>query len=217
MSARPRATALGVLALAALLAGGPGCGPGGAGAPGPPAASGPDTSLAPAAAASLFELDFPLTDASGAVRRLSDLRGGPFVASMIYTHCTSVCPRTTADLQALDRALPEADRQGVRFVLFSLDPARDTPEAMRRFAADHHLERSRWTLLAAGEDDMRTLAAVFGVRMRPDGGGEIAHSAVIAVVDAEGVIRHRQVGVPDGVAPLVSAVRAAVAREPSGR
>lgn len=217
MSARPRPSALGVLALAVLLAAGPGCAPGGQAAREAPRAASPDTSRAGEALPSLFELDFALTDSDGALRHLSDLRGGPFVASMIYTHCTSVCPRTTADLQALDRALPEAERRGVRFVLFSLDPARDTPEAMRRFAADHHLDRSRWTLLAAGEEDMRTLAAVLGVRMRPDGGGEIAHSAVIAVVDAEGVVRHRQVGVPDGVAPLVAAVRAVAAREAGAR
>ena len=80
---------------------------------------------------------------------------------------------------------------------------------MRRFAADHSLDPARWTLLAAGPDDMRTLAAVLGVRFRPDQGGEIAHSAVIAVVDSGGVVRHRQTGQPNDVTPLVTAIRAA--------
>lgn len=161
------------------------------------------------AAGSLFELTFPLTDADGRTRHMTDLRGGPFVASMIYTSCTSVCPRVTADLQAIEKALPEADRARTRFVLFSLDPERDTPEALRRFAASHSLDPARWTLLAAGPDDMRTLAAVLDVRFRPDEGGEIAHSAVIAVVDSGGVVRHRQVGQQNDVTPLVMAVRAA--------
>ena len=161
------------------------------------------------AAGSLFELTFPLTDADGRTQHMTDLRGGPFVASMIYTSCTSVCPRVTADLQAIEKALPEADRARTRFVLFSLDPERDTPEALRRFATDHSLDPARWTLLAAGPDDMRTLAAVLDVRFRPDEGGEIAHSAVIAVVDSSGVVRHRQVGQQNDVTPLVMAVRAA--------
>ncbi len=54
---------------------------------------------------------------------------------------------------------------------------------------------------------MRTLAAVLDVRFRPDGETEIAHSAVIAVVDRQGVIRHRQVGAVDDREELVAAVR----------
>ena len=157
---------------------------------------------------SLHELSFALTDAEGHVRHLGEFRGQPFVASMIYTHCTSVCPRITADLQALDRALPADVQARTRFVLFSLDPARDTPAALRAFAREHHLDPERWTLLAAGADDMRTLAAVLDVRFRPDAGGEIAHSAVIVVVDRAGVIRYRQVGLTDDHFPLVAAVRA---------
>lgn len=157
---------------------------------------------------SLFELGFALTDQDGHEAHLADLRGRPFVASMIYTNCKSVCPRVTADLKRLEEALPSRDRDRVRFVLFSLDPERDSPEALRDFAARHALDASRWTLFATSPDDMRTLAAVLGVRHRPDAGGEIAHSAVIAVVDGEGVVRHRQVGFEEETGPLVSAVRA---------
>lgn len=161
-----------------------------------------------AAEPSLHELAFALTDAAGRERHLSEFRGQPFVASMVYTHCTSVCPRITADLKALDRALPADVRARTRFVLFSLDPQRDTPDALRAFAREHGLDSVRWTLLAASPDDMRTLAAVLDVRFRPDAEGEIAHSAVIAVVDGAGVIRHRQSGLTGDPAPLVAAVRA---------
>jgi protein SCO1/2 len=159
-------------------------------------------------APSLFELRFPLTDADGHIRHLDELRGRPFVASMVYTTCTSVCPRITADLQRLERALPAEMRERTRFVLFSLDPERDTPAALRAFARDHGLDSARWTLLAAGPDDMRTLAAVLDVRFRPDPGGEIAHSAVIVVAGGDGVIRHRQAGLGAADSALVVAVRA---------
>lgn len=165
-----------------------------------------DTAAAGDTTGSLFELTFPLTDQAGRTRHLAEFRGEPFIASMIYTNCTSVCPRVTADLQRLEAALPPATRAQMRFVLFSLDPARDTPAALDSFATAHHLDRARWTLLAAGPDDMRTLAAVLGVRFRPDEGGEIAHSAVVAVVDGEGVIRHRQVGIKEEPTELVAAV-----------
>ena len=174
-----------------------------------PSADSAERSPAAAQAPSLFELSFPLTDATGAVHTLDELHGQPFVASMVYTHCKSVCPRVTADLKTLERALPADVRERTRFVLFSLDPGRDTPAALAAFAEQHALDRTRWTLLASSEDDMRTLAAVLGVRFRPDAEGEIAHSAVVVVCGADGAVRHRQVGIRDGVQPLVDAVAAA--------
>ncbi len=157
---------------------------------------------------SLFEMTFPLIDQAGRTRHLGDFAGRPFVASMIYTNCKSVCPRTAADLKALDDALRGTAAADTRFLLFSLDPERDSPEALRAFAAAHELDTTRWTLLASSADDMRTLAAVLDVRFRPDAEMEIAHTAVIAVCDARGVVRHRQVGAADDRTALVAAVRA---------
>lgn len=158
--------------------------------------------------ASLLELDFPLVDRDGRTRHLAEFAGQPLVVSMVYTSCKSVCPRITADLKSLDRELPADLKARTRFLLFSLDPARDTPAALAAFAREHQLD-DRWTLLAASEDDMRTLAAVLGVRFRPDPDGEIAHSAVIGVTDDHGVLRHRQAGVGQDAATLVAALRSA--------
>ena len=174
-----------------------------------PAAAAADRNPGASQEPSLFELSLPLTDAAGVVHTLDELRGQPFVASMVYTRCTSVCPRVTADLKTLEHALPADVRDRTRFVLFSLDPGRDTPAALAAFAEQHALDRTRWTLLASSKDDMRTLAAVLGVRFRPDADGEIAHSAGVVVCGADGAVRHRQVGLRDGVQPLVDAVAAA--------
>jgi len=171
-----------------------------------------ETAVAETGHGSLYELEFAMIDADGRTRHLAEFRGRPLVASMMYTNCTSVCPRVTADLQALERALPEDLKSEVEFVLFSLDPERDTPAALRAFATSRHLDPRHWTLLAAGPDDMRTLAAVLGVRFRPDGEGEIAHSALIAIVDRDGVIRHRQLGNVDDRSALVAAVRKVAGR-----
>jgi len=171
--------------------------------------SGVDSTAVRAQEPSLFELSFPFTDTDGRTRTLSEFRGTPFVASMVYTNCTSVCPRVTADLKTLEKALPPGVREHTRFVLFSLDPGRDTPVALTKFAEQHALDHSRWTLLASSEDDMRTLAAVLGVKFRPDEGGEIAHSAVIVVCNPDGTVRHRQLGLQDRVDELVAAVEAA--------
>lgn len=157
--------------------------------------------------ASIFALDVPLVDQDGKTIRLADLAGHPLVATMGYTQCTAVCPSIVAEMKSVEREL--GPRAGdVRFVLLSLDPARDSPEALRRFAEQHHLDLGRWRLLAAGDEHgVRDLAAVLGVKYAPASGG-VAHSAMIVVVDRQGVVRHRQIGVGQARQPLLEAVQA---------
>jgi protein SCO1/2 len=157
--------------------------------------------------ASIFELDLPLIDQAGHPAKLADLGGEVTLAAMVYTSCTAVCPRITEEMLEIERQLAGAGEE-VRFVLFSLDPGRDSPAARRQFARDHRLGE-RWRILATSEEGVRDLAAVLGVKYRPEADGEIAHSAMIVLIDREGVVRHRQVGLGQNPATLVAAVRKA--------
>jgi protein SCO1/2 len=152
---------------------------------------------------SLFDLSIALTDQNGRHLTLRDLGGHPLVAAMIYTSCTAVCPRITEDMKAIEtKAGPAAD---VTYVLFSLDPARDTPEALRHFASDHHLD-GRWRLVTTSEDGVRELAAALGIKYNDLKNGEIAHAATIFILDREGVVRHRQTGLTTDFAPVMTAL-----------
>lgn len=153
---------------------------------------------------SIYALDLPLIDDSGRTARLADLRGETLVAAMMYTSCTSVCPRVTEDMKIIERQLAANGTRGVTFALFSLDPGRDTPELLRRFAIQHQLDASRWRLFAESEDGARELAAVLGIKYRPDQNGDIAHSAMIVVIDRDGVVRHRQLGLVDDQRALIA-------------
>jgi protein SCO1/2 len=171
-----------------------------------------DGSVSPDPPPSIYDLDIPLVESDGRRTTLAALRGGPVIAAMIYTSCASVCPRTVEDMKAIERQLPPESRRGLTFALFSLDPGRDTPAALRRFAAERGLDASTWRLFAASEDSVRTLAAVLGVRYAREPSGEVAHSALIALVDGSGVVRHRQIGLAGGPDPLLRAVRSAGAQ-----
>jgi protein SCO1/2 len=156
---------------------------------------------------SIFGLDLALIDQDGRALTLADLGGETMLAAMVYTSCTSVCIMVTEQMKAIEQQVAGVDND-VRFVLFSLDPGRDTPEALRAFARTHKLEGSRWRLLAASEDGVRDLAAVLGVKYQRESKGEIAHSAMIFVIDGTGVVRHRQVGVGKDARDLVAALTA---------
>jgi len=146
------------------------------------------------------------TDAAGRVRRLSELRGEPFLASVLYTRCPTVCPRVIAELKRLERSAEEG--LPTRFVLFSLDPAHDTPEVLRAFAEVHALNPETWTLLTPEPGALEPLTRALGVASGPDAAGGIAHSAVIAVVDGEGRVRRRHVGLGSPAAALAAELRA---------
>jgi protein SCO1/2 len=159
---------------------------------------------------SIYSLDLSLTDQDGRTLALADLRGRVLVAAMIYTSCTAVCPRVTEDMKGVEKQLSVRDRTDVGFVLFSLDPGRDTPAALRRFAAEHGLDLSRWRLFASSEDGVRDLSAVLGVKYKAEDNGEIAHSAMIFIIDREGVVRHRQLGLNTDPHELATALAQAM-------
>ena len=115
------------------------------------------------------------------------------MASAIYTRCVTVCPRVVEELRALDRAW-SADTS-CRFVLFSLDPAHDRPEALRAFAEARGLQSPRWTLLVPDSATLGPLAQALGLLARSDPAGGIAHTAVYARVGRDGAILDRRVGV----------------------
>ncbi|MBL3568238.1 SCO family protein [Rhodovulum sulfidophilum] len=80
---------------------------------------------------------FTLTDQTGAVRTETDVIDGPTLIYFGYTFCPDVCPFDNArNADAVDLL----ERQGyqVRPVFISVDPARDTPEALAAFASMMH-------------------------------------------------------------------------------
>ncbi len=131
-------------------------------------------------------------DTTGRERALGSWVGEPFVLSLVYTRCTSVCPRTIAELRALERDSQRSTP--ARFVLVSLDPEHDLPDTLRAFAEKHALDPARWTLLTPEPEALANLASALGVAWGPDAAGGVMHSAVIAIVDSLGDVRSRHVG-----------------------
>ena len=75
--------------------------------------------------------DFTLTDQDGRPFTLSSLRGHEVALFFGWTHCPDECPTAMA---ALARAVRDKDAPaGVRVVFVSVDPARDTPDALGRY------------------------------------------------------------------------------------
>lgn len=156
---------------------------------------------------SIFALTPTFVDQDGQSVPMRALGGHVLIASMVYTTCPTICPRVIDRLQALDAHLAPGPRADVRYVLFSLDPEHDTPPVMRRFMSDRRLDADRWRLLASSDDDVRDLAALLGVKYARSSDGQIAHSALVVVIDRTGVVRYRQTEIEADGGRLEAAVR----------
>ena len=139
---------------------------------------------------SIYDLDARWHDQRGTAMQLASLRGRPQLLAMIYTHCSTTCPFTVAEMKRIERESPA----NVGFVLVSLDPARDDPARLAVFAKERGLDPSRWTLLDGSDDAVRELATVIGVRYRRISPTELAHSNALTLLDADGVVVDQHAG-----------------------
>lgn len=198
------------LLLALSLTGGAFAGPPGApdgGAKAKPAHVHHHTAALPAgealSGASIYQLPGEWRTRAAKVTTLRALAGRPQVLAMIYTRCQVVCPRIVSDVVKIERELPAGLAGKVGFTLVSFDPDRDTPAVLAAYAKARGIDRPGWTLLTAPEARVRELSVLLGVKYKPDGRGDFAHSNIITILDAEGVIQHQQVGLGEDDARTV--------------
>jgi protein SCO1 len=136
--------------------------------------------------------DFRLTDASGETVELADLRGKPWIADLIFTSCAGICPRMTQEMASLRKNGTPVP--GLRFVSFSVDPATDTPEVLRDYAARFTSDRDDWFFLTGDSGSIRKVAAegfLLPVQEGDPTRGDEAflHSSRFVLVDGEARVR----------------------------
>jgi protein SCO1/2 len=151
---------------------------------------------------SIFNLDSQWTDQNGKAFSLRELSGSPSVISMAYTNCQSSCPLIVEAMRKIEAHVAKTAKKPVRFLLFSFDSKRDTPQQLKAFAEKRKLDLDHWTLLHGDPKAVRDLAAVLGIRYKKDAKGEFDHSNVITLLDSAGVVKTQIQGVGQSSAAL---------------
>src|SRR5512138_2472168 len=130
---------------------------------------------------------YRLVDQEGKTRTPDELRGSVWIADFIFTSCKSVCQVLSAKMVQVQRGIPDPR---LRFVSFSVDPERDTPEALRAYAGRWAPDESRWTLLATTKDSLAELAKGMKtfVERQPDPDATL-HTSELFLVDEQGRVR----------------------------
>ena len=121
------------------------------------------TATAPAADAAAAEdkarnyfTDLEVIDQNGKrLRFYSDvLKGRVVLINFIFTNCQDACPLVTHKLNQVRSLMAEVVRDEVWFVSISVDPERDTPEAMKAFAKKQRVDESRWLFLTGPKQNL---------------------------------------------------------------
>ncbi len=148
--------------------------------------------------------DFELTDSTGSRVSLRNLRGKAVLLDFVFTTCPGPCPIQTGRQVDLQRALPPELAAQTWFVSISLDPKTDTPEAMAAYAAKRGADTAQWSFLTGDPEVVSDVIARYGIGTIREQDGNIDHMLVTFLIDPEGRIAERYMGLDHDVAELLA-------------
>ena len=122
--------------------------------------------------------NIPLVTHEGkSVRFFDDLIKGKVVAiNFIYTSCPDVCPLETAMLREVQEILGDRVGRDVFMYSITIDPERDTPEVLKKYAEKFEVGPG-WLFLTGKKDDITLLRRKLGLYGEEKGGDKLeAHS-----------------------------------------
>ncbi len=134
--------------------------------------------------------DFDLTDHLGRPRKLADFRGKAVMLFFGYTNCPDICPVTMAKMASVVKDLGDG-RQRVQGLFVTLDPVRDTAQALKSFVTAFNPDFLGLTGEAAAITALAKEFKMF-VAVReadPQGRYDVAHGGGVFVFDASGRLR----------------------------
>jgi len=84
------------------------------------------------------------------------------VINFIFTNCQGACPLVTHKLTLVRDGLEGRIGDPIQFVTLSLDPARDTPAAMKEFAKTHNADHEGWVFLTGKAENLDNIIKRLG-------------------------------------------------------
>jgi len=129
---------------------------------------------------------FTLVDQNGAPITEKAFRGHPSAVFFGFTHCPEVCPTTLFEMDGWLKTLGDEGKD-IRAYFVSIDPERDTPEAMQSYVTN---VSDRITGITGQPDKVGEMAKSFGIywkKVELEGGDyTMDHTASILLLDRNG-------------------------------
>ncbi|GIN77582.1 cytochrome c oxidase assembly protein [Bacillus paralicheniformis] len=133
---------------------------------------------------------FSFQNQDGKTVSLESLKGQVWVADFIFTNCKTICPPMTSHMAELQKRMEEENLQA-RIVSFSVDPENDTPEKLKKFAANYPLNFQNWDFLTGysqEEIEKFALKSFKAIVKKPEDEDQVIHQSSFYLVDQNGKV-----------------------------
>lgn len=120
-------------------------------------------------------------------------QGKVYVVEFFFTSCPTICPIMNNNMVLLQNEFFGNPNFGI--AAFSIDPTKDTPEVLKKYAESYGITHPNWNLLTGDREKIYSLANTgfnLYVAEAPEVPGNFEHSGYFALVDQEGNIRSRR-------------------------
>jgi protein SCO1/2 len=135
--------------------------------------------------------EFSYMDLQGNEVTLANTNGKARLLYFFFANCPDVCPPTTFVMSQVQDQLAEEGLFGdkVEFLSVTIDPERDTPEALLEYAERFNADPNGWKFLRGDEKETADLARKYSILVEKDPEGNFAHMNIIVLLDKDGNIR----------------------------
>lgn len=138
--------------------------------------------------------DFTLTKQDGKQLTLKELRGKVVAITFIFASCTDTCPLLTAKMAGIKKRLGSEFGAKVYFVSITVDPERDTPAVLKRYAEAFKVNSAGWAFLTGTPAEIRDVAKRYGIYYKKTRRGDVDHTFLTSLVDQDGTLRVQYMG-----------------------
>ncbi|TQR17965.1 SCO family protein [Psychrobacillus soli] len=136
--------------------------------------------------------DFKFENQRGEAVSLDDLKGNVWLASFIYTNCTTECPLMTFNMSDIQKTLKDEGIEDYKIVSFTADPTFDTPKVLQEYIGNFEVvDESKWNLLTGySQEKIKKFAAdnFKTAAIKNPNNNEVMHGISFFLVDQDGVV-----------------------------
>ncbi len=135
---------------------------------------------------------FALTNQDRETVSLAGFRGNVVILTAVYASCPHTCPAILTQARAAIDELSPEEREDLRVIAVTMDPASDSPDILRELAKNHGMQSTLYHLVTGDPTDVeRLLDRMQIARKRDPESGVISHANLFLLVDRNGRIAYR--------------------------
>jgi len=134
--------------------------------------------------------DFAFTNQNGKIITQKDYEGKIYVADFFFTTCGSICPKMTANLVDVQKAI--LNNPKVMLLSHTVTPEIDSVPVLKKYALEKGVNDNKWNLVTGDKKAIYTMArkSYLAVKLgKPDELYDMVHTENFVLVDTKRRVR----------------------------